>query len=83
MIALAAKAYGARVLILAETDKHADDPETKETMEEILHQRVDSLTAAESSQEDTLLRIPVDCLTTDAYDEVIYGDAAAMRAEQA
>ena len=72
MVAVAAKAQGGRVLILAEPDKRVTDAETKSAMERLLAQNDEFLISSEGWERNSYrATVPVDCLTPEMYDEII------------
>tara|TARA_R110002072_G_scaffold303121_1_gene494598 strand:+ start:138597 stop:140435 length:1839 start_codon:yes stop_codon:yes gene_type:complete len=72
MVAVAAKAQGGRVLILAEPDKRVTDAETKSAMERLLAQNDEFLISSEVWERNSYrATVPVDCLTPEMYDEII------------
>jgi translation initiation factor 2B subunit (eIF-2B alpha/beta/delta family) len=72
LVALAAKAHGGTVFVLAEEDKRAVDADTRDAMESLLRQHADSLVSPESRGQNSFqLNVPVDCLTPGTYDAII------------
>jgi translation initiation factor 2B subunit (eIF-2B alpha/beta/delta family) len=71
LVAIAARSLGASVYVLAESDKRAVDADTKAAMESLLERLADS--AVSTSVSDRDVYSPVDRLTPNDYDEVIYG----------